>query len=147
MFRLSVRLSKIWSLPNIQVATQERWLISLRVGCLVLVAVLMIRLAWIGDDALITLRTALNVSHGWGVGFNPVERVQAYTHPLWFLTWILVGNVSGVWLAGILIFSVLAACVAVALVLWHCKNQTAIVVSVGLLVGSNAFMEYATSGL
>ena len=41
--------------------------------------------AWVGDDAYITFRTVWNFVHGFGLTFNPDERVQAYTHPLWML--------------------------------------------------------------
>ncbi len=34
--------------------------------CLIFLAVLL-RSAWLGDDALITLRTVLNVTHGYGL--------------------------------------------------------------------------------
>ena len=49
---------------------------------LVFLAVL-VRTAWISDDALISLRTVLNVTHGYGLTFNIGERVQTFTHPLW----------------------------------------------------------------
>jgi hypothetical protein len=45
-------------------------------------AVILFRTAWISDDAAITLRTVLNVTHGFGLTFNIAERVQTYTHPL-----------------------------------------------------------------
>ncbi|MBU3701361.1 MAG: hypothetical protein FGM58_04855, partial [Acidimicrobiia bacterium] len=54
---------------------------------LAIVALAVHRAAWFGDDSLITLRTALNLTHGWGWGFNATEAVQGYTHPLWFLVW------------------------------------------------------------
>ena len=38
-----------------------------------------------GDDAHITFRTVWNFVHGYGLTYNPDERVQAYTHPLWML--------------------------------------------------------------
>jgi arabinofuranosyltransferase len=41
--------------------------------------------AWLGDDAYITFRVVWNFIHGYGITFNPDERVQAYTHPLWML--------------------------------------------------------------
>ena len=40
-------------------------------------------MAWLNDDAFITLRTVDNWVHGYGLTFNPPERVQAYTNPLW----------------------------------------------------------------
>ena len=38
--------------------------------------------AWICDDAYITFRTVDNFINGYGLTWNPGERVQAYTHPL-----------------------------------------------------------------
>jgi len=37
------------------------------------------------DDAAITLRTVMNFTYGYGPVFNVGERVQAFTHPLWFI--------------------------------------------------------------
>lgn len=44
--------------------------------------------AWIGEDAFITFRTVDQFVHGNGLRWNPDERVQAYTHPLWMLACI-----------------------------------------------------------
>src|SRR3954471_17863570 len=41
--------------------------------------------AWVSDDAVITFRYVDNVLHGYGASFNPGDKVQGYTHPLWFL--------------------------------------------------------------
>jgi arabinofuranosyltransferase len=41
--------------------------------------------AWLSDDALITVRSVLNLISGYGPSFNLDERVQSFTHPLWFL--------------------------------------------------------------
>ncbi len=46
---------------------------------------LVVRTAWVSDDALITARVMENFVHGYGPVFNVDERVQVYTHPLWFL--------------------------------------------------------------
>src|SRR5207247_3964748 len=63
---------------------------------LVFLAVL-IRTAWMSDDGAITLRTVLNVTHGFGLRFNVAERVQTFTHPLWLglitLVYLAVGNI------------------------------------------------------
>ena len=40
--------------------------------------------SWLNDDIMLTLRTVLNFINGHGLVFNIGERVQAYTHPLWF---------------------------------------------------------------
>jgi len=40
--------------------------------------------AWIADDAYITFRSVEQLHAGHGPRWNPHERVQAFTHPLWF---------------------------------------------------------------
>src|SRR5215475_6439667 len=57
-----------------------------RASLLVVFAYVFLANAWIGDDAHITFRTVWNFVHGYGLSYNPDERVQAYTHPLWMLT-------------------------------------------------------------
>lgn len=70
----------------------KRSLTLFRLLAVMLLGIAAIRVAWVSDDALITLRTALNMTHNWGPGFNATESVQAYTHPLWFLLWVWVGS-------------------------------------------------------
>jgi arabinofuranosyltransferase len=118
-----------------------------RVTALVLFAFVVTRLAWLSDDSLITLRTALNITHGWGPGFNATEAVQGYTHPLWFLLWTGIGATSNQWILGILAVSVALSTGAVALVLWRTRSLGYTILAGGLLVFSNAFVEYSTSGL
>ena len=48
-------------------------------------AAVFVRAAWMSDDAYITLRVLDNALHGAGLRWNVLERVQAYTHPLWLL--------------------------------------------------------------
>src|SRR5690554_3312469 len=50
---------------------------------------------WINDDAAITFRTILNTLNNFGLTFNISERVQAYTHPLWFMLLLLSTKISG----------------------------------------------------
>lgn len=57
----------------------------LLVVALLLVAVVLIRTAWICDDAYITYRTIDNFLHGFGLRWNVAERVQSFTHPLWLI--------------------------------------------------------------
>jgi hypothetical protein len=48
-------------------------------------AAILIRTAWICDDAYLTLRTVENAAAGHGLRWNVAERVQVYDHPLWLL--------------------------------------------------------------
>ena len=108
---------------------------------------LMLRLAWVGDDALITMRAALNSSHGWGVGFNVTESVQAYTHPLWFVLWSLIGSITGEWILTIMLLGIVLSLLSVLLILMTLKSVPAVLGGAMLLAFSNAFMEYTASGL
>jgi len=109
--------------------------------------VVLVRTAWMSDDALITLRTVMNVTHGFGLTFNPVERVQTYTHPLWLLlltaAYLIGGNVF---------VSTLAVSFAIsAIVFWlavrGARDEWRGWLAAGLLLSSRAFVDYSTSGL
>src|SRR5687767_14174543 len=54
-------------------------------GLLLVFAYALWRTAWASDDAFITLRSIDNLVNGYGMTWNPAERVQAFTHPLWYL--------------------------------------------------------------
>jgi arabinofuranosyltransferase len=118
-----------------------------RVLAIGLIAAAVLRTAWVSDDALITLRSALNITHGWGPGFNATEAVQAYTHPLWFLIWVGIGVTTNQWILGILAVSVIFTAAAVGILVWHTSSVARIIVAAALLLFSNAFVEYGTSGL
>lgn len=124
-----------------------RLLRLLQVLAVALIAIFSVRLAWIGDDALITLRTALNATHGWGLGFNAAEAVQAYTHPLWFVLWTTLGSLTGQWAFGVLAMGVAFTTLAVALLVFRVSSVPVLIGVTALLLFSNAFMEYSTSGL
>ena len=106
-----------------------------------------VRVAWVSDDALITLRTALNISHSWGPGFNSTESVQAYTHPLWFLLWVGVGVVTKQWILGIISLGIVCVIIATALLMNQAQSIPKVIIAGGLLLLSNAFTDYTSSGL
>ena len=114
--------------------------------CLALVMV--VRVAWISDDALITVRCILNMLHGYGPVFNIDERVQAFTHPLWFLcAAVATAVLASPWIA-LLVLSMAAT----ALCLWLMFHRVGGGSWVGLaacvlLLLSKAFLDYTTSGL
>ena len=114
--------------------------------CFVFLA-LLLRTAWLSDDGLITLRTVLNLTHGYGLTFNIAERVQTYTHPLWMLmltgAYLVVGNVY---------YAAIGLSVSVSLfVFWLTLRQTATSAQVwivaAVLLSSRAFVDFSTSGL
>lgn len=110
-------------------------------------AVEIARTAWMSDDAAITLRTVLNSINGYGARFNIDERVQAYTHPLWFLLITVVSYVSNNVFAATLWLSVASSLAALWVLLRsRASLLNAVVVTAGLLL-SKAYVDYSAPGL
>jgi len=103
--------------------------------------------AWVADDAFISMRHAQNLVLGNGLTFNPGERVQGFTNPLWTL--VLAG--ARVFTEDLLLFSFAAAgLIAIALVLLLRRYSTSLYAGAGVLLFmsiSKAFVEYSSSGL
>ncbi len=113
----------------------------------VVFALATLRMAWYGDDWLITLRTSLNAIHGNGLGYNPDERVAAYTHPLWFLLITLIGWLAGSWVLPVILVSVALATAAVAIMVFRVRSFAALLF-IGLTVTlSNTILTWSTGGL
>ena len=47
--------------------------------------VVLLRSAYVNEDAYITMRTVDNFVNGYGLRWNIAERVQTFTHPLWLI--------------------------------------------------------------
>ncbi|MFQ5622661.1 MAG: hypothetical protein ACE5FS_04620 [Paracoccaceae bacterium] len=112
---------------------------------------LFLRSAWLSDDAFISLRQVEMFVTGHGMVWNLGHRVQAFTHPAWFVL-LSVGRA----LTGSLYYmtiAVSAACVAGTLwIYWracratdHLPAVTVMLMALPLL--SVAFRDYMTSGL
>jgi arabinofuranosyltransferase len=117
-------------------------------GLAALLAVEVVRTAWVSDDAFVTLRTLDNAFHGLGLRFNPIERVQAYTHPLWLA--VLAGPyaLSGdAWRAPMITGMVVTALAIAVAVFGVARSWWGAAVGLALLAASKGFVDYATSGL
>lgn len=114
---------------------------------LVLFLVVLIRTAWLGDDALISLRTVLNATHGYGLTFNAGERVQTFTHPLWLgLLTVSYGIVGNIFYAAFAL-SMVTSLLLFAFVLRSARSAMQVFIAGGVLLASRAFVDYSTSGL
>ncbi len=113
-----------------------------------LLFVVILRNSWLCEDAYITYRVVDNVVHGLGARWNPLERVQVYTHPLWMLSLVPLH-----WATRDMYFSATAlslGCSGLATYLllfrglratWQC------IVAVAVAVCSKGFIDYSTGGL
>jgi arabinofuranosyltransferase len=111
-------------------------------------ALLVLKCAWVCDDAYITFRVADNVLAGFGPRWNTAERVQAYTNPLWMAAMVpLQALFGGPYLASIGLGLVLTACTAL-LVAWRAaRDFPGAVLALAVLACSKAFVDFSTSGL
>lgn len=113
----------------------------------VLFAISALRVAWFGDDWLITLRTALNAANGNGLTYNVDEHVAGYTHPLWLLLILGIGKVTGSWVYSVMLLSVALSTVAVALLLFRVRSMSALFLVGSAVLFSNTTLEWSSSGL
>lgn len=117
----------------------------------------LIRTAWIGDDAYITFRSIENFIHGYGPIFNIGERVQTFTHPLWFLLQSSLNFIAFPFnlpfkqhqLYFVNIFMSLAISIAVLVIFAYKVAPSLKPAALGLVVLtlSKAYLDYSTSGL
>ena len=108
-----------------------------------------IKSAWICDDAYISFRYIKNVFGGYGLHWNPGERVQAFTNPLYVLLVTPFFALSKNMYLSAIFLSVAAAMAAAVIGLYPKgrRNLPLLIISVTALAVSKAFIDYSTSGL
>ena len=115
---------------------------------LLLFVVVILRFAWLSDDAYITFRVVHNTAAGLGLRWNPAERVQAYTHPLWLFVLLAGRLLTGELYYTAIVLSVALSVVAAWLLAFRLRAApAAAVLGLLILILSRAFVDYATSGL
>jgi arabinofuranosyltransferase len=111
-------------------------------------AVVVLRSAWVHEDAYITFRTVDNFVNGYGLRWNPAERVQTYTHPLWMFAVSAGYAVTGEVFFTVTALSIVLSAGAVALLVFGAAQSIAAgCVAAAALTFSRAFVDYSTSGL
>ena len=112
---------------------------------------LVVIMAWLGDDAQLTFRQIWNFINGDGITYNIGERVQSFTHPLWFLVLSVISFFTRELYLTTIVVSVLLSISAVYIVLYvefkNNKSQQLIFSPIFFLLFSFAFMDYTSSGL
>lgn len=115
---------------------------------LVVLAAVLLLSAWLCDDAYITFRTAENAASGLGMRWNPVERVQTFTHPLWCLLLVGLRLLTGdLYYSTLLVSVVLGVATALLVLLRAPDGLPARTLALLCLVLSRAFVDFSTSGL
>lgn len=110
--------------------------------------VVLLRTAWVCDDAYISFRTAENIVNGYGPRWNVAERVQAYTNPLWMLVVAAAGAITReFFLTSIFLSVAVSLAAAVVMAFKVARSAGAGALAVALLIASKAFVDFSTSGL
>jgi len=113
-----------------------------------LFSAVIIKNAWLSDDAFITFRAVDNLASGYGPVWNVAERVQAFTHPLWLLLLGLGYAVTGeIYYTSLLLSVVLALATALLLTGRLALSTTGALLCLLILTLSKAFVDFSTSGL
>jgi len=117
-------------------------------GAVGVLLIVIIRAAWLCDDAYITLRTVDNFVNGFGLRWNAIERVQTFTHPAWML---FVAPFYAITREAY--FTVITLQLALAALTFGlcfrvlASSVPAVAVGVAALGSSRAFVDFSTSGL
>ncbi len=119
--------------------------IALLLGLLLIV---LVRTAWVSDDAFITFRTIDNFNHGYGLRWNVDERVQTYTHPLWMMLLAVLSRIlPSLYYASIALSVALTMTAVWLLTTRLAATMAAAIVAVTVLAFSRSFIDYSSSGL
>ena len=108
----------------------------------------LVRTAWVCDDAYITFRVADNFVYGYGLRWNVDERVAVFTHPLWLFLFSSLYAITreayytaiclGI---GLTLITMLGVAVRVA------SGASVGALALVALLSSKAFVDFSTSGL
>jgi arabinofuranosyltransferase len=139
-----------WLSPSVRRGSSLAVLAAL----VVLFAVVVVRTAWLSEDAYFTFRSVENWVYGYGARWNVNERVQAYTHPLWFaLLSALFFVTREMAVTGFALGFLCTAGTVYVLVRrvggasWVGGARPSVALALGCLIASKAFTDYSTSGL
>lgn len=115
---------------------------------LALFFIVLVKTAWLSDDSFITLRVIDNFVNGYGLRYNVVERVQAYTHPLWlFLLTLPYFIFKDPFYTPILISIAITLLLLYLLIFKLSISRFNSIFIVILLIASKSFIDYSSSGL
>ena len=103
--------------------------------------------AWISEDAYITLRSVEQLMAGNGPRWNPHERVQVFTHPLWFFMLSLFRLVSRDAFVNAVAVSYLVCLASLFVLRRQLRSWTKWFALLLLLIASKTFVDYTSSGL
>ncbi len=103
--------------------------------------------AWATEDAYIQVRMIEQFFAGNGLVWNPHERVQVFTSPLWFFLLVLFRTFSTSHYLNMLLLSTLCCGAMIYVVNKSLRNTTILAFFVLILCFTKSMMDFLTSGL
>ena len=127
----------------------DRTQVSLLIYLFILIAlVIILRNAWVCDDAYISFRTVDNFVNGYGLTWNVVERVQSFTNPLWVLFVSVFYLFTKELYYTSIALSILLTISSMFIISFKVSKSTiGSIFVISLIICSKAFIDYTTSGL
>jgi arabinofuranosyltransferase len=127
----------------------RKYIIQAVVFLLILIyTAILIKTAWVCDDAYITFRTIDNFIHGYGLTWNVVERVQVYTHPLWmFILSFFYFFTREIFFTSVFLSIIISVVTVYLFAQKISKHYYFTFLGIILLILSKSFTDYSTSGL
>jgi arabinofuranosyltransferase len=108
----------------------------------------LVRDAWLHEDAFITLRTIDNFVSGYGLRYNISQRVQTFTHPLWMFLLTIPYALTREPLFTSLFVSIVVSLISLFLLLRYlAPSTTTKIILLVILISSRSFIDYSTAGL
>ena len=114
---------------------------------LIFASVIFFKNAWVSDDAYINFRSVEQVIAGNGPIWNPHERVQAFTSPLWFWLLVFLRYISDNVFLNTVFLSFALWILTLAVIYRLLDNIVLFTLGLLVLISSNAFFDYTSSGL
>ena len=131
-----------------EISMRSKKIVSVETLFLLLALITLIRTAWISDDAAITIRSVLNFIHGFGPVYNIEERVQSFTHPLWFMLLSIGTFVFRNPFFVMFGMSIITTMITLWIFIKHISaNTIGSILGVSILLLSRAFVDFSSSGL
>lgn len=150
---LSICCTLILSSLYLTFRNTQEWKYFLSAFFLFIGCFLILRRAWMSEDAFITLRHVGNFINGYGPVFNIQERVEGFTHPLWFYVvsffrWLGLSPKGAAILPGLLAsFTALYILFFKISLKQNSGSGPQLNPAAAILIGTSAFIDFGTSGL
>ncbi len=116
--------------------------------CFLFIAMIVVRNAWMTDDAFITLRSIDNWVNGYGLTWNVSERVQTFTHPLWLFVLSFPYFLTREPFYTSLFINIAISIAVIFFLLNAVKHSNEKLIIITLMLAlSKSFIDFSTSGL